>query len=65
MNALEKWMTENKVTDGKLAADLSVSRVQVLRLRRGENGPSKETARELERVTGIPAATFVFGEAAG
>lgn len=60
MTKLSVWMAENRITDETLAAQVEVSRTQVLRLRTGQNKPSAKTAKALERVTGIPAADFIF-----
>jgi transcriptional regulator with XRE-family HTH domain len=57
-------MSDNGITDEQLAAKIGVSRVQVLRLRKGENKPSPQTAEKLEIATGIPAGEFIFGERA-
>lgn len=57
-------MVANKVRDEALAAKVGVSRVQILRLRKGDNRPSSKTALRLQEVTGIPAAKFILGEAA-
>ena len=64
MGLLAQWMTTEGVTDEQLAAKIGVSRVQVLRLRKGENKPSPQTAKKLEQATGIPAGDFIFGEQA-
>jgi len=62
-NPLAKWMDENSVKDDALAAKIGVSRVQVLRLRRGTCRPSIKTALNIERETQIPAALLVMGGA--
>ena len=66
MKKLRDWMREHELNDAGLAAklDCRLSRSQVNRIRRGESRPSIDAARELERVTGIPAASFVMGDAA-
>lgn len=61
---LQAWMGENKETDESLSRKVGVSRVQIRRIRLGENHPSRDTALKLEQITGISAATLVFGEAA-
>jgi transcriptional regulator with XRE-family HTH domain len=48
-------------SDETLSKKVGVSRVQMTRLRNGTNKPSRRTALELEKVTGIPAAKFFFG----
>ena len=57
-------MSASGLTDQAVSRKVGVSRVQVLRLRQGINRPSPETAMKLEALTGIPAARFIFGEAA-
>ena len=64
MTILSQWMNASGFTDGAVSQRVGVSRVQVLRLRKGVNRPSPETAVKLEALTGIPAARFIFGEAA-
>ena len=63
---LREWMKSKGVNDAALAAQLggALSRSQINRIRQGKSRPSPNNARELERVTGIPAAKFVMGEAA-
>ncbi len=59
-------MEANGVNDEGLSRRLDgkISRSQVNRIRQGKSRPSVEVARELERITAIPAAKFVMGEAA-
>lgn len=64
MTILAQWMSASGLTDEAVSRKVGVSRVQVLRLRQGINRPSPETAMKLEALTGIPAARFIFGEAA-
>lgn len=59
MHNLQAWMTANKESDETLAEKLSMSRVQVSRIRRGINGASKATALKLEDLTGIPWHAFI------
>lgn len=64
MEKLQSWMTANGETDVSLALKLKIngrpiSRVQVLRIRKGETGASKETAQALESITGIPWPEFI------
>lgn len=63
---LSEWMEANHLNDAELARRLGgvVSRSQINRIRNGESTPSVETAKALERVTNIPAAVFVMGDAA-
>lgn len=63
---LQEWMDLKSWRDERLAQELGgcLSRSQVSRIRRGKSKPTPETARELERVTKIPAAAFIFGDAA-
>ena len=64
MNALQEWMKAAGENDQSLQRKVgTVSRVQIRRIRLGENKPSPDTALALEKVTGIPAADFIFGEA--
>jgi transcriptional regulator with XRE-family HTH domain len=64
MTILEQWMRAGGFTDEAVSQKVGVSRVQITRIRNGQNRPSRETAMKLEAVTGIPAARFIFGEAA-
>ena len=64
MTLLQQWMDREGKRDLEVSLALDISRVQVLRLRRGQYRPSVETARKLEMLTGIPAPQFIFGEAA-
>lgn len=64
MQTLADWMRRNSETDQSLAPKIGVSRVHVSRLRRNVHKPSPDLARKLEEVTQIPAAEFIFGEAA-
>jgi predicted transcriptional regulator len=57
--SLAKYMDDNKVSDGKLAAQLEVSRPYVTRLRHGLRQPSLKVASKLETITGIPAVQFL------
>lgn len=58
-------MADQKIKDEALSIRMGrkLSRSQINRIRRGESIPTIETARELERETGIPAERFVMGEA--
>lgn len=64
MTDLSDWMRENAETDQTLAPKIGISRVHVSRLRRKILRPSPALARKLEEVTAIPAAEFIFGQAA-
>lgn len=65
MTPLETWMATNKLTDAALAARLEgLSRSQVCRIRRRKSIPTPQTAKKLEAITGIPAASFVMAERA-
>lgn len=64
MATLEMWMGLAGYDDEKLAAELSISRVHASRLRRRKCIPSPGLAKELERVTRIPAEKFIFEERA-
>lgn len=59
MHDLKTWMAEAKETDESLAAKVGVSRTQITRIKNGASGASKETALELERVTGIQWHEFI------
>lgn len=66
---LDEWMTLKSFKDADLERELrdqgiQLSRSQISRIRRGKSKPSPEAAKELERVTKIPAASFIFGDAA-
>lgn len=56
---LKDWMKETGETDASLAAKLGVSRVQVLRIRRGLSKPSPKLALALSGITRIPAWEFL------
>lgn len=62
---LHDWMKAKDLNDEKLSIALGrkLSRSQINRIRRAKSSPSLDNARLLETVTGIPAATFVMGEA--
>lgn len=60
--ALGRWMKVYSETDETLSPKLGVSRVQVSRLRRDCCKPSPRTAQRLEKLTGLPASTFIFGD---
>ncbi len=64
MTDLKTWMSDNSETDETLSGKLGISRVHVSRLRRKLCKPSPATAIKLERVTSIPAASFIFETAA-
>ena len=57
-------MDAEGMKDGPLADLVGISRVQILRLRRGDNNPSLKTAHKLALITNIPAETFVMREKA-
>lgn len=56
---MQKWMDTKEETDVSLAPRIGVSRVQILRIRSGQCGASKKTAKRLEKVTGIPWHEFI------
>lgn len=66
---LQEWMTLKGLSDDDLAVLLhgetgeGISRSQINRIRRGKSNPRLKLARALERVTKIPAASFMLGEA--
>jgi transcriptional regulator with XRE-family HTH domain len=55
-------MADNSVTDADLADRVGLSRVQIYRLRTGENHPSRDTALKLAAATSLPPAVLMFGE---
>ena len=59
---LSEWMEAEGLKDDAVASKLSLSRVQVSRLRRKINGASVPTARKLESLTGIPWHSFLSPE---
>lgn len=62
MSDLKAWMGAHDENDESLSRKVGVSRVQIRRIRLGENRPSPETALRLQEVTGIPAASFIFDQ---
>lgn len=66
MTSLDAWITEHGLGNAAFARRLggALSRSQVSRIRRGRTGPSLESARTLERATGIPAARLLLGDGA-
>lgn len=54
-NPLAAWMRREALRDGDVATRVGVSRVQVLRIRRGQSRPSAWLAVKLSELTGIPA----------
>lgn len=64
MRNLHEWMEANNENDATMAPKLGVSRVQVSRIRRRICRPSPGVAMKLEKITGIAASEFIFGEAA-
>lgn len=68
---LEEWMHLKGLKDAELAAEINarfgdktISRSQISRLRRRKSPASRKTAEALAEVTKLPAAMFVFGQAA-
>lgn len=59
---LARWMKVYQETDMTVSEKLALSRVQVSRLRRNLCKASPETALKLEKLTGLPASTFIFGD---
>lgn len=51
---LDRWMSDNGKTDEAVAAELTITRSQVNRVRNGVSNPSIATATALSRLTGIP-----------
>jgi transcriptional regulator with XRE-family HTH domain len=60
---LQDWMDRHGLTDAALAEKLgnSPSRSQISRIRRQKSRPTPDTARKIEAVTKIPAASLVMG----
>jgi transcriptional regulator with XRE-family HTH domain len=57
---LDGWMTANGKTDEMLAADLTITRSQVNRLRNGVSNPSISTAAALSRLTGLSIEQLIM-----
>lgn len=64
MAVLQTAMTNLGWKDEDLAAKVGISRVHASRLRRRICLPSRELAKELERVTEVPAEQFIFDQRA-
>ncbi len=56
---LSAWMHGARENDASLAAKVGVSRVQILRIRKGQSKPSPKLAQKLEKETGVPAWEFL------
>jgi transcriptional regulator with XRE-family HTH domain len=61
---LADYMEKHKLSADAVALKLGVSQPYVSRLLTGRRRPSPETAKKLEKLTGIPAARFIFDNAA-
>jgi transcriptional regulator with XRE-family HTH domain len=61
MKQLQAWMKKRGMKDAGLAELVNgvPSRAQISRIRRGKNGASPETAKKLQKVTGIPWHEFI------
>lgn len=59
MTKLAAWMASQNLTDGDVADKVGWSRTQILRVRNGTSVPSRELAKALETLTGIPAWDFI------
>lgn len=59
MTVLSRWMQEAGESDASLAAKVGVSRVQILRIRKGQSKPSPKLAQALENHTQISAWEFL------
>jgi len=55
---LRSWMDANSQTKSELARAIGLSPSQASRIVRGEFHPSFRTAREIERVTGVPTTAW-------
>lgn len=64
MAVLQDAMKARGWKDEDLARELKISRVHASRLRRRICLPSPDLAKELERITEVPAADFIFEERA-
>lgn len=64
MAVLETIMRERGWKDEDLAARVNISRVHASRLRRRLYLPSPALAKELERVTQVPAERFLYDQRA-
>lgn len=61
---LRDWRTKNKKTLAWLAEEAKTTDATISRIEQGKQRPTPDLAKRLQKVTGIPAATFVMGEAA-
>jgi transcriptional regulator with XRE-family HTH domain len=59
---LAAYMKEHGLTDQEMASRLGLSQPYVCRLRKLERRPSVKVAKDLEGITNIPAANFIFDE---
>ena len=59
MNALARWMEDRGWDDVRLAAAVDLDRSQISRLRRGKSAASHETARRLQKITGVAWHAFL------
>jgi transcriptional regulator with XRE-family HTH domain len=50
---LQSWMTKNEMDDSDVAKRVKVTREQINRIRNSKRGAGYETAKRLERLTGI------------
>lgn len=58
---LREWMALSKLSQPDLAAMLNITQPHVSRIVVGERRPSLSLAVRIERVTGIPATSWVEG----
>lgn len=61
--SLQEWMDQHRLNDRALAEQVGRDRSQISRIRRGGRA-SPATAEALAAVTGLPAASFIFGRKA-
>lgn len=59
MTVLARWMQQSGESDTSLAVKVGVSRVQILRVRKGQSKPSPKLAQALEHITQIAAWEFL------
>lgn len=64
MRPLERWMSEKQMRNEDLAPRVGVSRVQIHRIRTGQNSPSLKTARKLAEITKLPLDVLLLNEEA-
>lgn len=61
---LKEWRRKHKKTLAAVAEAAGTSDATISRVEQGKQRPTPDLAKRLSKVTGIPAAKFVMGEAA-